>query len=381
MMLSGVRVVEIGQALAAPFAAEILADLGADVIKVEKPDGGDDARHWGAAIWGDDAPMFHQMNRNKRAICVDIKNADERERLIALIGSADVFLHNLRPGAAEASGLGAAALRARFPRLIYGDLGAFGHRGPLSDRPGYELLLQAFGGLMSITGEPGREGVRCGPSLNDLGTGIWAAIGILAALIRRGRTGEGCLIEASLFETALCWGSIHAASYLASGEAPRAEGASHPSLTPYGAFETADGRLIIGAGNDRLFAKLARALGHPEWAEDARFRDNRARVANRAALTALINGRLTQDSQGGLGREAGGRRRALRADPEHSRGAVTRADCGARHHPAPGRRQRRAHDRHAAVVRRRTPGGQAAGAVARPPRWLAELAILKREQR
>ena len=147
-------------------------------------------------------------NRNKRAVCVDLKNADERERLIALIGSADVFLHDLRPGAAEASGLGAAALRARFPRLIYGDLGAFGHRGPLSDRPGYELLLQWFGGLMSITGEPGREGVRCGPSLNDLGTGIWAAIGILAALIRRGRTDEGCLIEASLFETALCWGGV-----------------------------------------------------------------------------------------------------------------------------------------------------------------------------
>ena len=137
--------------------------------------------------------------------------------------------------------------------------------------------------------------MRCGPSLNDLGTGMWATIGILAALIRRSRTGEGCLIETSLFETALCWGGIHAASYLASGEAPRAEGASHPSLTPYGAFETAERRLIIGAGNDRLFAKLARALGHPEWAEDARFRDNRTRVANRAALTALINGQLTKD--------------------------------------------------------------------------------------
>jgi len=296
MMLAGVRVVEIGQALAAPFAAEILADLGADVIKVEKPDGGDDARHWGAAIWGDDAPMFHQMNRNKRAICVDIKKADERERLIALIGSADVFLHNLRPGAAEASGLGAAALRARFPRLIYGDLGAFGHRGPLSDRPGYELLLQAFGGLMSITGEPGREGVRCGPSLNDLGTGIWAAIGILAALIRRGRTGEGCLIEASLFETALCWGSIHAASYLASGEAPRAEGASHPSLTPYGAFETADGRLIIGAATTAC-SRNSRMRSAIRNGRRTRASANRARVANRAALTALINGRLTQDSK------------------------------------------------------------------------------------
>ena len=178
-------------------------------------------------------------------------------------------------------------MRARFPRLIYGDLGAFGHRGPLSDRPGYELLLQAFGGLMSITGEPGREGVRCGPSLNDLGTGIWAAIGILAALIRRGRTGEGCLIEASLFETALCWGSIHAASYLASGEAPRAEGASHPSLTPYGAFETADGRLIIGAGNDQQFADSRVRSAIPNG-RAIRFRSNPERVAIATRINALI---------------------------------------------------------------------------------------------
>jgi formyl-CoA transferase len=297
MMLTRTRVIELGQALAAPFAAEILADLGADVIKAEKPDGGDDARRWGPPFWGDDAALFHQVNRNKRSICVNLKDAGERDRFIEFIGTADVFLHNLRPGAADALGIGPAAMRARFPRLIYGDLGAFGHRGELRDRPAYELLLQAFGGLMSITGEPGGDPVRCGPSLNDLGTGMWAAIGVLAALIQRGRTGEGCLVQTSLFETALCWGGIPAVNYLASGVAPKPEGASHPSLVPYGAFETGSGRLMIGAGNDRLFARFAAVLGRPEWLDDARFRDNPARVKNRAALTNLINARLSEDSR------------------------------------------------------------------------------------
>jgi crotonobetainyl-CoA:carnitine CoA-transferase CaiB-like acyl-CoA transferase len=295
MLLTGIRVIELGQALAAPFAAEILADLGADVIKAEKPDGGDDARHWGPPFWGEDAALFHQMNRNKRSISVDLKNAGERLRFIDLIGTADVFLHNLRPGVADAVGIGPAAMRARFPGLIYGDLGAFGHRGPLSDRPGYELLLQAFGGLMSVTGEPGRGPVRCGPSIVDLGTGMWAAIGVLAALVQRARSGDGCLVQTSLFETALCWGGIHAANYLASGNAPKPEGAGHPSLVPYGAFETSTGPLIIGAGNDRLFAKLAKVLGHPEWTNDKRFADNPARVQNRAALSALINACLAKD--------------------------------------------------------------------------------------
>ncbi|SDR47936.1 Crotonobetainyl-CoA:carnitine CoA-transferase CaiB [Rhizobiales bacterium GAS191] len=289
MLLTGVRVIELGQALAAPFAAEILADLGAEVIKAEKPDGGDDARHWGPPFWGEDAALFHQMNRNKTSMTVDLKDETERARFIELIGTQDVFLHNLRPGVAATLGIGAAGMRQRFPRLIYGELGAFGHRGPLADKPGYELLLQAFGGLMSVTGEPGRGPVRCGPSIVDLGTGMWAAIGILAALVRRAATGEGCLIQTSLFETALCWGGIHSANYFASGKAPQAEGAGHPSLVPYGAFETGTGPLIIGAGNDRLFAKLALVLGHPEWKDDPRFSENSGRVQNRAALTSLIN--------------------------------------------------------------------------------------------
>jgi crotonobetainyl-CoA:carnitine CoA-transferase CaiB-like acyl-CoA transferase len=295
MLLTGIRVIELGQALAAPFAAEILADLGADVIKAEKPDGGDDARHWGPPFWGEDAALFHQMNRNKRSISVDLKDDTERQRFIDLIGTADVFLHNLRPGVADTVGIGPATMRGRFPRLIYGDLGAFGHRGPLNDKPGYELLLQAFGGLMSVSGEPGRGPVRCGPSIVDLGTGMWAAIGVLAALVQRARTGDGCLVQTSLFETALCWGGIHAANYLASGNPPKSEGAGHPSLVPYGAFETGSGPLIIGAGNDRLFAKLAKVLGHPEWTDDKRFAENPARVQNRAELTALINACLAKD--------------------------------------------------------------------------------------
>ncbi|MGO4714879.1 CaiB/BaiF CoA transferase family protein [Bradyrhizobium sp. 2TAF24] len=295
MLLNGLRVIELGQALAAPFAAEILADLGADVIKAEKPDGGDDARHWGPPFWHDDAALFHQMNRNKRTLAVDLKDDAARGGFIALIGSADVFLHNLRPGVADAMGIGAADMRARFPRLIYGELGAFGHRGPLRERPGYELLLQAFGGLMSITGESGGSPVRCGPSLVDLGTGMWAAIGVLAAVIERARTGQGRLIQASLLETALCWGGIHAANYLASGVAPRPEGASHPSLFPYGAFQTRSGPLIIGAGNDRLFAKLARVLGHPEWASDERFSTNQARVRHRPLLNDMITAGLAAD--------------------------------------------------------------------------------------
>jgi crotonobetainyl-CoA:carnitine CoA-transferase CaiB-like acyl-CoA transferase len=288
MMLSGIRVVELGQILAAPFAAEILGDLGAEVIKVEKP-GGDDARQWGPPFWDGDAALFHQMNRNKQSVVLDLKDPEQYDRLVELIASADVFIHNLRPGSAKELGLDPAELRKSFPRLIYADLGAFGHVGPMCGRPGYELLVQAFGGPMSVTGETGGSPVRCGPSINDLGTGMWAAIGILSALVRRGGTGEGCLIQTSLFETALCWVGIHVANYLASGKAPERQGAGHPSVVPYQIFETKTGSLIVAAGNDRLFAKLADLLGHPEWKVDPRYVTNGARVQNRAVLEQTLH--------------------------------------------------------------------------------------------
>ncbi|MBN8940503.1 MAG: CoA transferase [Rhizobiales bacterium] len=296
-MLSGVRVVELGQILAAPFAAEILGDLGADVIKVEKPKGGDDARGWGPPYWEGDAALFHQMNRNKRSLVLDLKTPEGLRDIVELIGTADVFVHNLRPGAAEALGLGAGALREKYPGLIYADIGAFGHKGPLHQRPGYELLVQAFSGVMSITGEPGGMPVRTGPSINDLGTGMWAAIGILAALNNRARTGEGCLLQTSLFETALCWAGIPIANHRASGSRPERMGSGHPSVVPYGAFPTATGPLIVAAGNDRLFERLAKALGNPQWARDDRFAKNDGRVRARAELERLITGVLAQKSR------------------------------------------------------------------------------------
>jgi crotonobetainyl-CoA:carnitine CoA-transferase CaiB-like acyl-CoA transferase len=292
MLLSGIRIIELGQILAAPFAAEILADLGAEVIKVEKP-GGDDARQWGPPFWDGDAALFHQMNRNKQSVVLDAKDSGQYAQLLELIGSADVFLHNLRPGAVQDLGLGPEVLKARFPQLVYADLGAFGHVGPMHAKPGYELLLQAFGGPMSITGELEGNPVRCGPSINDLGTGMWAAIGILSALLRRSTTGQGCLVQTSLFETALCWIGIPAANYLASGETPKRHGAGHPSVVPYQIFQTKTGSLIVAAGNDRLFSKLANILGKPEWAKDPRYATNSARVVNRSTLEESLRAILS----------------------------------------------------------------------------------------
>lgn len=288
MLLDGIRVLELGQILAAPYAAEILADLGAEVLKVERPEGGDDARGWGPPFWHGDAALFHQMNRSKRSVALDLKSPEGLARMLELLGEADVFIHNLRPGLPDKLGIGPQAMRERFPRLIYADIGAFGHVGPMNRQPGYELLVQAFGGPMSITGEADGTPVRCGPSINDLGSGMWAAIGVLGALVRRGRTGEGCLVQTSLFETAITWTSIAASNYLASGAAPRREGSKHPSVVPYGAFQASDGPLIIGAGSDRLFRKLCEVLGHAEWADDPHFLKNSDRVTNRADIEALV---------------------------------------------------------------------------------------------
>lgn len=295
MMLAGVRVIEMGQNVAGPHAAQILGDLGAEVIKVERP-GGEDGRRLGPPFAGEDAAWFHQINRNKQSMTIDLKTAEDRDRLIALIGTADVFVHNMRPGVLAAFGLSADAMRAQFPRLIYVDIGAFGSKGPMAQRPGYELLMQAYGGLMSITGGVDAPPTRMGPSVVDLGTGMWAAIGVLSALVRRGVTGQGAHVEASLFETAVSFSGIHMVNFLASGEPPVRSADGFAGLAPYGGFPCADGTLIIGAGNDRLFVKLASALGHPEWKDDPRFVGNVQRVANRAALHAVMESVLGSGS-------------------------------------------------------------------------------------
>lgn len=286
-MLEGIRVLEMGQNVAGPHAAQILGDLGAEVIKIERP-GGEEGRKLGPPFAGEDAAWFHQINRNKKSVTIDIKDDAQRAQLITLIGTADIFLQNMRPGVLANIGLGPGDMRTRYPKLIYADIAAFGHGGPLAGRPGYELLMQAYGGLMSITGGEDAPPSRLGPSMVDLGTGMWAAIGILAALHRRGVTGEGATVDCSLFETAVSFSGIHIVNYLASGNMPARSANGFAGLAPYGGFPTADDDVIIGGGNDRLFAKLATVLGHPEWVDDPRFRTNVDRVANREALAREI---------------------------------------------------------------------------------------------
>ena len=287
-VLAGIKVVELGQVLAGPFAGAILADLGATVVKVEKPDGGDDARQMGPAFRHGDALNFHEFNRGKRSMALDLKSAEGVAALHRLLEDADILLHNLRPGVAEALGIGPEPVTARHPRLIYCAMGAFGHHGPLSHRPGYEPLFQAFCGLSSITGEPDGPPVRMGASVVDQGTGMWTVIGALAALQQRQRTGRGCVVNTSLFETALMWAGQKISAYVNQGRLPERHASGHPNFVPYQAFDCADGPLLICCGNDRLFRKLADRLGRPDWPADSRFATNRARLANQAALLPQI---------------------------------------------------------------------------------------------
>jgi crotonobetainyl-CoA:carnitine CoA-transferase CaiB-like acyl-CoA transferase len=286
--LSGVTVIELGHSVAAPYAGEIFGDLGADVIKIEKVEG-DDARSWAPPYWGDMSATFQSLNRNKRSVVVDLKDPAERERLRKLvIERADVVVSNLRPGSAAQFGLDAEALRAVKPSLIYCTIGAFGGKGPLKDRPGYDPLMQAFCGLMSVTGEPERPPVRVGMAIVDMATGMWCVIGVVAALLQRRSNGQGCSIDTSLYETALGWMCYHAANYQASGELPQRQGTGAAMVVPYRGYTSKDGFIVIAAGNDKLFAALARALGHPEWIDDRRFRTNPDRVKNKDVLYRWI---------------------------------------------------------------------------------------------
>jgi len=286
--LAGTRVFEIGTSVAAPYAGLILAELGADVIKVERPEG-DDARHWGPPFWHGMATIFAVLNRNKRSIVVNLKDADELARLKRLIlETGDAVLQNMRPGQVERFGLDAEALLAAKPDLVYCNIGAFGAVGPLADRPGYDPLMQAFGGLMAMTGEEGRPPVRVGTSIVDMGTGMWCALAVVAKLLARAKGGGGGRVDASLYETALGWMTYHAADHLATGALQRRHGSGSRGMAPYQTYRCADGYLMVAAPNDGLFRKLAATLGHPEWPGDPRFDTNPRRWENLDALNALM---------------------------------------------------------------------------------------------
>jgi crotonobetainyl-CoA:carnitine CoA-transferase CaiB-like acyl-CoA transferase len=238
--------------------------------------------------------MFLSANANKRSLALSLRDERGLAALLALVDSCDVFLQSLRPGLADELRLGSDALRARNERLVYCSIGAYGHAGPLRHERGYDALMQAAGGLISITGEPGRSGVRVGSSLIDQGTGTWAALGVLAALLERERTGEGAVVDVSLYETALAYVGYHLAGYLADGTVPGREGTIFPMVAPYQVLPTADGELMVAGGNDRLFAAICDVLELSGLVDDERFRTNRDRVANREALVAILADRLRE---------------------------------------------------------------------------------------
>ena len=286
--LDGVTVIELGHSVAAPYAGEILGDLGADVIKIEKADG-DDARKWAPPYWGEMSSTFQSLNRNKRSAVVNLKDPAERESLKRLIvEQGDVVIQNLRPGSAQEFGLDAQALRALKPELIYCTIGAFGAKGPLKDRPGYDPLMQAFAGMMSVTGEPDQRPVRVGTSIIDMAAGMWSVIGIVSALLQSRGGNRGATIDTSLYETALAWMCYHAANFQASGDLPTRQGSGAAMIVPYRGYATKSGFIVIAAGNDKLFAALARVLKHPEWIDDPRFRTNPDRVKNQSVLYGWI---------------------------------------------------------------------------------------------
>jgi crotonobetainyl-CoA:carnitine CoA-transferase CaiB-like acyl-CoA transferase len=291
--LAGARVVDLTSSLAGPTATQLLAALGADVIKVE-PLAGDHARAWGPPFLDGESAMFLAANAGKRSLAVELGDDRGREIVLRLADGGDVFLQSLRPGAAERHGFGAEALRARNPRLVHCSIGAFGAGGPLSAQPGYDPLLQAASGIMSVTGERDGPPVRVGLSLVDLGTGVWAALGVVSALYERERTGVGRTLELSLYETALSLLATQLVGYLGSGDVPQRAGSAFPQIAPYQVFPARDGELMIVAGNDKLFAAFCGVLGVPELVADPRFLTNPDRVANRAELVALLEARTRE---------------------------------------------------------------------------------------
>jgi crotonobetainyl-CoA:carnitine CoA-transferase CaiB-like acyl-CoA transferase len=292
--LAGVRVLDVTTSLAGPYATLILGALGADVVKVEHPQRGDDTRAWGPPFWNDESVTYLAANASKRSLAVDLKHADGLEAVLRVAADCDVFVQNLRPGLAERIGLGFDAIRKRRPDVVYCAIGAFGKEGPLREQPGYDPLMQAAGGIMSVTGEQGRQPVRAGVSVVDQGTGMWAVIGILAALRARELGAPAQLIDLSLYETAVNWLPYQLAGYLGSDRVPRAMGTALGIISPYQAFEASDSWVMLAAGNDRQFASLCATLGVPEIAADERFLTNPDRVANRDALSGIIAERFRE---------------------------------------------------------------------------------------
>jgi crotonobetainyl-CoA:carnitine CoA-transferase CaiB-like acyl-CoA transferase len=295
--LEGIKVLDLSRVLAGPWCTQLLADLGADVIKVERPGSGDDTRHWGPPWHGEGehrvAAYFLSANRGKKSAAIDFSRPEGAALVRELANRADVVVENFKVGALKKFALDSGSLRESNPRLIYASITGFGQDGPYADRAGYDYIIQGMGGLMSITGlpdgEPGGGPMRVGVAVVDLFTGLYTCVAILSALYRREKSGEGAHIDMALFDTQLAMLANQATNALVSGKDPPRQGNTHPNIVPYQPFDAADQPIIIAVGNDRQFAKLSAMCGHPEWASDERFASNGARVAHRAEIVPLIN--------------------------------------------------------------------------------------------
>jgi crotonobetainyl-CoA:carnitine CoA-transferase CaiB-like acyl-CoA transferase len=285
--LEGVRVLDLSRVLAGPYATMVLADLGADVLKVEHPERGDDTRHWGPPFARGESAYFLSVNRNKRSVGLDFKKAEDLERVKNLAAGSDVVIENLRRGALEKLGLGYEALRETNSGLVYCSITGFGP-GKDQDRPGYDFLIQARGGIMGITGFPDGEPTKVGVAIADIVCGLYAATAVLAALHRRSETGEGSRIEVPLFETQLSWLANRAQEYLVSGEDKGRMGNAHPTIVPYQTFDASDKPIAVAVGNNIQFANLCKAIGREELAQDERYATNPDRVANREELVEIL---------------------------------------------------------------------------------------------
>ena len=292
--LACLRVLELSQIMAGPTCGLMLADMGADVIKIERFPGGDDAR--GSRRAGDSglAPSFLMLNRGKRSVALDLRTPAGRDALLRLVRRADVLTENFRRGTMERLGLGYERLAAENPALVYCSISGYGPRGPLADKGGFDLILQAFAGLISVTGEPGRTPVKPGISVADVNAGLLAAFGIVTAYVQRLRTGRGQRVETSLLQAAIQQTYWFAAAYFSQGIVAKPMGTAHPLIAPYQTFECADGAIALGGANQSNWERIAQVLGHPEWIDEVRFANGSARLANRGELERLMTAELCQ---------------------------------------------------------------------------------------
>ena len=294
--LEGIKVLDLSRVLAGPWCTQLLADLGAEVIKIERPGSGDDTRHWGPPWHGEGdkrvAAYFLSCNRGKKSAAIDFAQPDGSELVRGLAAEADVVVENFKVGGLGKFGLDAKSLRTANPRLIYASITGFGQDGPYADRAGYDFIIQGMGGMMSVTGlpddQPGGAPMRAGVAIADLFTGLYTCVSILAALFRCERTGEGSEIDMALFDTQIAVMANQASNALISGKDPPRQGNTHPNIVPYQPFDAADQPIIIAVGNDRQFARLAEICGHREWVTDQRFVTNEARVAHRTDIVPLV---------------------------------------------------------------------------------------------